>query len=311
MLLPHPLSVKEIATLCDAEVIGNDSLLITGLNEIHNVRAGDITFVDHQKYYDSTLKSSAACILINVKTQVPEGKALLYTATPFEAYNMLAKKFHPPFQPTEAVAKSAKIGAGTQVFPGAFIGEEVEIGSDCVIHPGAVIYPYTRIGNRVIVHANATIGADAFYYKREAPHYHKMHTAGNVLLEDDVEIGANTTIDAGVSSTTTIGKGTKIDNQVHIGHDVKIGQHCIIAGQVGIAGNTRIGNGVTLYGKVAVNKNIEIGDGAIVLASASVAKSLAGGKTYLGEPADEARIVAKQFAMIKRLPELWEKLKKL
>ena len=180
-----------------------------------------------------------------------------------------------------------------------------------MIHPNVTIYPYTEIGDNVIVHANSTIGSDAFYYKKQSTHYDKMHSAGKVVLANDVEIGAGCTIDAGVSSDTVIGKGTKIDDQVHIGHDVKIGEHCIIAGQVGIAGNTKVGNWVILYGKVAVNKNIEIGDRAVVMATSAVPKSLAGGKTYIGSPAEEARVFAKQTAIIKQLPELWEKLRKL
>jgi UDP-3-O-[3-hydroxymyristoyl] glucosamine N-acyltransferase len=163
----------------------------------------------------------------------------------------------------------------------------------------------------VIIHANTTIGADAFYYKRTVEGYKKMHNAGNVVIKNNVEIGAGCTIDAGVSSETTIGEGTKIDDQVHIGHDVKIGQHCIIAGQVGIAGNTIVGNHVTLYGKVAVNKNITIGDNVTVYACSAIAKSLEPNKTYLGVPAEEARAMAKQFAMLRKLPDMWELFKKL
>ena len=162
-----------------------------------------------------------------------------------------------------------------------------------------------------MIHANTTIGGDAFYYKRQHGHYDKMHSAGKVVLQDNVEIGAGCTIDAGVSSDTTIGKGTKLDSQVHIGHDVKVGEDCILAAQVGIAGNTKIGNRVTLYGKVAVNKNIEIGDDATVMAMSAVPSSIEGGKTYIGYPVVEAPAFARQVAMIKKLPELWEKLKNL
>lgn len=311
MKFEQPISVSEIAKWTGSEIIGNPEAMVYGLNEIHNVEEGDITFVDHEKYYEFTLKSKASFILINKRTDAVEGKTLLYNEQPFEAYNALAKRLHPEFRSIKSVSDSAKIGERTFVAPNAFVGDHVVIGKDCVIHANTTIYPYTVIGDNVIIHANSAIGSDAFYYKRQKTHYDKMHTAGRVVIENDVEIGAGTTIDAGVSSDTVIGRGTKIDAQVHLGHDVKIGEHCILAAQVGIAGNTRIGNRVTLYGKVAVNKNIEIGDDAVVMAMSAVPNNLEGGKTYIGYPVVEARTFARQVAMIKKLPELWEKLKNL
>lgn len=318
MKFEKPVTAKQLAEWTNSEVIGDGSALVKGLNEIHNVEEGDITFVDHEKYYEFTLKSKASFVIINKKVVgdntnngFATGKVLLYNENPFEAYNLLAKKFKPELRSEKNIADSAKIGEGTFVYPNAFIGEKVVIGKNCVIHPNTTIYAYTQIGSNVIVHANATLGSDAFYYKKQKTHYDKMHSAGKVVIEDDVEIGSGTTIDAGVSSDTIIGKGTKLDSQVHIGHDVKIGEHCIIAAQVGIAGNTKLGNRVTLYGKVAVNKNISIGDDTVVMATSAVPNNLEGGKTYIGYPAVEARTFAKQVAIIKRLPELWEKLKNL
>lgn len=311
MKLKEPIPASQIAQWANAEIIGDGSILVQGLNEIHNVEEGDISFVDHEKYYDFTLKSKATIILINKKVEAPVGKVLLYTPNPFEAYNALAQRFKPELRSEKNIGATAIIGEGTYIYPSAFVGEQVTIGKNCVIHPNATIYAYTQIGDNVIIHANSTIGGDAFYYKRQKPNYDKMHSAGRVVIENDVEIGAGTTIDAGVSSDTVIGKGTKLDDQVHIGHDVKIGEYCIIAAQVGIAGNTKIGNRVTLYGKVAVNKNITIGDDAIVMATSAVPNNLEGGKTYIGYPAVEARTFARQVAIIKKLPDLWEKLKNL
>jgi UDP-3-O-[3-hydroxymyristoyl] glucosamine N-acyltransferase len=311
MKFEKPLPVQQLAELTGSEIIGDKNLLVTGLNEIHNVEQGDVTFVDHEKYYDFTLKSAASFIIINKKTEAPAGKVLLYNTNPFLAYNLLALKLKPELRSDKHIGTTATIGEGTFVYPGAFIGDAVKIGKNCVIHPHVTIYPYTEIGDNVIIHGNSTIGSDAFYYKRHSTHYDKMHTAGKVVIASDVEIGAGCTIDAGVSSDTFIGKGTKIDDQVHLGHDVKIGEHCIIAGQVGIAGNTVVGNWVTIYGKAAINKNITIGDRAVIMATSSVAKSLEAGKTYLGIPAVEARAFAKQAAIVKMLPELWEKLRKL
>ena len=311
MKFKEAINIKQLAAWTNSEIIGHENALVTGLNEIHNVEAGDITFVDHEKYYDFTLRSKASFIIINKKLEAPEGKTLLYNNNPFLAYNLLAQKFKPELRSDKLVAASAQIGEGTFVYPNAFIGEQVKLGKNCVIHPNVTIYAYTEIGDNVIIHGNTTIGSDAFYYKRQKEGYDKMHSAGRVVIANDVEIGSGCTIDAGVSSDTFIGKGTKIDDQVHLGHDVKIGEHCIIAGQVGIAGNTKIGNRVTLYGKVAVNKNIEIGDDTVVMAMSAVPNNLEGGKTYIGYPVVEARTFARQVAMIKKLPELWEKLKKL
>ena len=311
MKFQQPLTVKQIAELTGSEITGSADAQVTGLNEIHNVEAGDITFVDHEKYYNFTLKSNASFIIINKKMEAPVGKTLLFNTNPFFAYNYLAKKFKPTVRSNKNIDETAVIGEGSFIYPNAFIGAHVKLGKNCVIHPNATIYNYCQLGDNVIIHANTTIGSDAFYYKKQSSHYDKMHSAGKVVIADDVEIGAGCTIDAGVSSDTLIGKGTKLDDQVHIGHDVKIGEHCIIAGQVGIAGNTKIGNWVTLYGKVAVNKNIEIGDKTIVMAATAVPKSLEGGKTYIGYPAVEARIFAKQVALIKMLPDIWEKVKKL
>ena len=311
MKFKEPISVKQLAELTNSEIIGNTSATVTGLNEIHNVEPGDITFVDHEKYYDFTLKSNATFIIINKKINAPEGKVLLYNTNPFQAYNFLAEKFKPVVKSTKNVDETAVIGEGSFIYPNAFVGAHVKVGKNCIIYPNATIYNYCELGDNVIVHANTTIGSDAFYYKRQATGYDKMHSAGRVVIADDVEIGAGSTIDGGVSSDTFIGKGTKLDSQVHIGHDVRIGEHCIIAAQVGIAGNSRIGNWVTLYGKVAVNKNLEIGDKAVVMATTAVPKSLEGGKTYIGYPAVEARTFAKQVALIKMLPDIWEKVKKL
>ena len=311
MKFKRSTTALKIASDYNCELIGDGDRQVLGLNEIHNVEEGDITFVDHEKYYKSTLQSNASVILINQRIAAPEGKTLLYCEHPYDVYDSLAKHHRPTLLSSEQIASDASIGSGTFIAPSAFVGKAVTIGKNCVIHPAVVIYPYSVIGDNVIIHANTTIGADAFYYKRTSKGYQKMHNAGNVVIKSNVEIGAGCTIDAGVSSETTIGEGTKIDDQVHIGHDVKIGQHCIIAGQVGIAGNTTVGDYVTLYGKVAVNKNITIGDHVTVYACAGIAKSLEAGKTYHGLPAEEARVAAKQFALIKKLPDMWELFKKL
>lgn len=311
MRFPQPIPVRDIALQTGAEIIGDATGSVQGMNEIHNVATGDITFVDHEKYYNFVLASAATFIFINKKIDAPAGKTLLYTSDPFRAYNDLAISQRPRLYSGASVAATAHIGEGSVVYPNAYIGDHVTIGRDCIIYPNVTIYAHTVIGDRVIIHGNSTIGADAFYYKGRGTHYDKMHTVGRAVIHDDVEIGSGCTIDAGVSADTVVGQGTKLDSQVHIGHDATVGMHCILCAQVGIAGNVRIGNHVTLYGKAALSKNISVGDRAVLLGSSASAKSLEGGKTYLGTPAEEVHRASRQFAMIKMLPDMWEKLRKL
>lgn len=311
MQFPKPIAVGEIALQTGAEIIGDAAGVVTGMNEIHNVAPGDITFVDHEKYYNFVLSSAATFIFINKKVDAPAGKTLLYTEDPFRAYNDLAIAMRPHAYSGANIAPTAQIGPGTVIYPSAYVGDHVTIGSDCVIYPNVTIYAHSVIGDRVIIHGNSTIGADAFYYKGRGTQYDKMHTVGRAVIHDDVEIGSGCTIDAGVSADTVVGKGTKLDSQVHIGHDATVGMHCILCAQVGIAGNVRVGNHVTLYGKAALSKNISVGDRAVLLGSSASAKSLEGGKTYLGTPAEEVHRASRQFAIIKMLPDMWEKLRKL
>ncbi|MCU0394381.1 MAG: UDP-3-O-(3-hydroxymyristoyl)glucosamine N-acyltransferase [Chitinophagaceae bacterium] len=273
-----------------------------------------LCFVDHPKYYDTCLKSAASFIIINKEVEERYGKTLLVCEQPFEAYLKIVEHFRPFVPATGMISETALIGENSIISPGVFIGHHVTIGKNCVIHPHVTIYDHTVIGDNVIVHAGTTLGADAFYYnsKRDrAVWYKKMKSCGRVILEDDVEIGANCCIDKGVTHDTIVGQGTKIDNLVQVGHDVVIGRNCIIAAQVGIAGATTIGNGVNLWGQVGVSKTLTIGDGASVLAQSGVPSSLAGGKTYFGYPAEEAGIKRRELVWIKRIPEIWEKVKNL
>ncbi|MEX6688625.1 UDP-3-O-(3-hydroxymyristoyl)glucosamine N-acyltransferase [Danxiaibacter flavus] len=315
MLFPSPVSLEEIASLIKAEVIGDTTALAKGINEIHKVEAGDLCFVDHPKYYDICLNSNATHIIINTKdVNVPEGKNLLFTADPFEAYLAIVNHFRPFTKATSAVNEKAAIGENTIIMPNVFVGKEVTIGDNCVIHPNVSIMDYTVIGNNVVIQAGSVIGSDAFYYntkKNRDVWYKRMQSCGNVIIEDDVEIGAGCTIDRGVTASTFIGQGTKMDNMVHIGHDTYVGKNCLFAAQVGIAGATVIEDGVTLWGQVGVSKTLTIGTNAVVLAQSGVPSSLAGNKTYFGYPAEDASQKRRELVWIKRIPEMWEKLKKI
>lgn len=314
MKFPSPVSVKWMAGLINASVIGDDSQPITGINEIHRVGPGDLVFVDHPKYYNKCLQSEASFIIIDQEVPDRLGKTLLVCAQPFEAYLAIVNHFRPFAPSAQQVSATATIGSGTVIMPGAFIGNHVSIGSGCIIHPNVCIYDHTIIGNNVVIHAGASIGADAFYFngkKNREVWYKKMLSCGRVIIEDDVEIGANTCIDKGVTHDTIIGRGTKVDNLVQVGHDVAIGRNCIIAAHVGIAGATTIGNGVNLWGQVGVNKTLNIADNVQVLGQSGVGMDLKEGRTYFGSPAEDALDKKKELVWMKRIPEIWERLKKL
>lgn len=313
MRFEKPVPVTTIAQLIGAEVVGNEKGNATGINEIHKVEEGDLVFVDHQKYYDTCINSAATFIIINKKTDCPVGKALLIVEDPFEAYLKIVN-FYRPFNPSmKTISDTAVISEGTVVMPGAYIGNYVTVGKNCIIHPNVTILDHCIIGDNVIIQAGTVIGSDAFYYNKKTNrdiHYKKMTSCGRVLIENGVEIGANCSIDRGVSHDTIIGAGTKMDNLIHIGHDTVIGKNCLFAGQVGIAGATIIEDNVTLWGQVGVSKTLTIGKDAIVYAQSGVKDSIAGGKVYFGSPVEDAREKMKEFVWIKRIPQLWEKVMK-
>lgn len=311
MRLNKPIAVQWIADFIGAELVGNIAAVATGINEIHKVEEGDIVFVDHPKYYEQCINSAATVIIINRKTDFPAGKTLLVVDEPFEAYIKLVNHFRPFNPSSKNISDSAIIGKNTVIMPNCFIGNEVEIGSGCIIHPNVTILDHCVIGNHVIIQAGTVIGSDAFYYNKKTDrdvYYKKMNSCGRVVIQDHVEIGANCTVDRGVSGDTLIGRGTKIDNLVHIGHDTEIGNNCLFAGQVGIAGATRIEDNVILWGQVGVSKTLTIGRNAIVYAQSGVKDSIEGGKVYFGSPVEDAREKMKELVWIKRIPQLWEKV---
>lgn len=309
MKFPKIHTLKEIAEIIDSKYIGDPNFQVYGMNEIHVVEPGDIVFVDHPKYYDKALNSAATIILINKDVECPEGKALLVSDDPFRDFNKLTRHFRPFEATSSSISLSATIGEGTHIQPNCFVGNYVQIGKNCIIHSNVAIYDHTVIGDNVIIQAGTVLGADAFYYKKRPEGFDQLLSGGRVVVEDNVGIGALCTIDKGVTGDTTIGEGTKIDNQVHIGHDTVIGKKCLIAAQTGIAGCVKIMDEVTLWGQVGITSSITVGEKAVILAQTGITKSLEGGKTYFGTPADEAREKLKQYANVKKIPEILNKLK--
>jgi len=302
-------SLKEIAALIDCHYIGNDDFPVYGMNEIHVVTSGDIVFVDHPKYYDKALQSAATVVLINKEVDCPEGKALLISDDPFRDFNKLTHHFRAFASANTSISESAFIGDGTIIQPNCFVGHHVTIGTNCIIHSNVSIYDNCVIGDNVIIQAGTILGADAFYYKKRPEGYDQLLSGGRVVIKNDVGIGALCTIDKGVTGDTTIGEGTKIDNQVHVGHDSVIGKKCLIAAQTGIAGCVIIEDEVTIWGQVGTTSGITIGTKAIILGQTGVTKSVEGGKSYFGTPIEESREKLKQLANIKRIPEILKSIK--
>jgi UDP-3-O-[3-hydroxymyristoyl] glucosamine N-acyltransferase len=292
-------TLKDIASIINCEFVGDENFPVSGMNEIHVVESGDIVFVDHPKYYEKALNSAATTILINKKVDCPEGKALLISDDPFRDFNTLTKHFKPFQFSNVAISASAKIGEGTLVQPNCFVGNHVVIGKNCLIH------------SNVSIHAGTILGADAFYYKKRPEGYDQLISGGRVVIKDNVGIGALCTIDKGVTGDTTIGEGTKLDNQVHVGHDTVIGKKCLIASQTGIAGCVIIEDEVTIWGQVGTTSGITIGEKAVILGQTGVTKSVEGGKTYFGTPIEESREKLKQLANVKKIPEILNKLKEI
>lgn len=311
MKFPSPVTLKWIADFIGATIVGNTEGAATGINEIHKVEEGDLVFVDHPKYYIKCINSAASYIIINKEMDVPAEKALLVVENPFVAYSKIVNHFR-PFEPSKKmISDSAVIGEGCTVYPNVFIGNHVTIGKNCILYPNVTIMDYSVIGDRVIIHPGSVVGSKAFYYntkKNREVWYEKMPDCGRVVIEDDVEIGANCTIDRGVSHDTVIGKGTKMDNLLHVGHDTVIGKNGLFAAQSGIAGAVNIGNGVVVWGQCGISKTLSIGDNTTLLAMSGVGGNLAANKIYWGAPAEEAGIKKRELVWIKRIPEIWKKL---
>ena len=291
MRFPKAHTLFEIAQLISAEYVGPNDFPVLGMNEIHVVEEGDIVFVDHPKYYNKALESAATIILINKKVDCPKGKALLISDDPFRDFNILTLHFKPFQCANTAISKSATIGDHT------------------IIHSNVSIYDDTIIGNNVTIHAGTILGASAFYYKNRPSGYDKLQSGGRVVIENNVDIGALCTIDKGVTGDTTIGAGSKLDNQIQIGHDTVIGSSCLIASQTGIAGCVVVEDEVTIWGQVGVKSGITIAKGSILYAQSGLMNSTRPHTTYFGSPAVEAKEKFKEMAYIKQIPELVKKNK--
>ena len=299
MTFKSPQSLKTIAELINAKFIGDENFQVFGTNEIHRVKAGEIVFVNHPKYYDKALNSDATIILIDKEVDCPEGKALLVSDDPFRDFNKINEHYQ-GIQTFETTNQNLKIGENCKIHPSVIIGNDVTIGNNCMIFPNVVIGDRTVIGNNCIIQSGTVLGGDAFYYNKNAEGYRKMLSVGNVILEDHVEIGNLCTIDRGVTDSTIIGAGSILDNQIQIGHDTVIGKKVLIASQTGIAGCCIIEDEVTIWGQVGIASGVTIESGTVLLAQVGVNRSLSKG-TYFGPIAEEFRSYLKKEVKLKNL----------
>ena len=300
MTFKSPQTLKTIAELIGAKYVGNENFQIFGTNEIHRVKKGEIVFVNHPKYYDKALHSEATIILIDKEVACPEGKALLVSDDPFRDFNKINDHFT-GIQTFETTGNNLSIGENCKIHPSVIIGNDVKIGDNCMIFPNVVIGDRTVIGNNCIIQAGTVLGGDAFYYNKNAEGYRKMLSVGNVILEDEVEIGVNCCIDRGVTDSTIIKKGSKLDNLIQIGHDTVLGERTLVASGAMIAGCCIIEDDVQIWGQVGMASGKRVGKGAVLLGKTGVNRDLEGGKTYFGSLAEEFREYLKKEVKLKNL----------
>lgn len=299
MRFHSPQKLKTIADLIGAKPVGPEDFEVLGTNEIHRVQPGDIVFVNHPKYYDKALQSAATIILIDKEVECPEGKALLVSDDPFRDFNRINTHFTRIYNFTEEL-HDVEIGEGTHIHPSAVVGNNIKIGKNTLIFPNVVIGDRTVIGDNVIIQSGTVLGGDAFYYRKLNGSFDRLISVGNVVIEDNVEIGNNCTIDRGVTDSTIIGEGSVLDNQIQVGHDTVIGKKCLIASQVGIAGCCIIGDEVTVWGQVGMASGNTVASGTVLLGKTGVNRDLEKG-TYIGMFAEDYKTYLKKEIKLRNL----------
>ncbi|MEE2937919.1 MAG: UDP-3-O-(3-hydroxymyristoyl)glucosamine N-acyltransferase [Planctomycetota bacterium] len=325
------LRLSQISEIVGGKIVGDPDLLVDGANPPGEASESEITLLDDTKQKHLIVDSKATVVVTREQVDLP-GVSQVLVANPHLAFAKLVSFFRPPvdgevpgsgtdataeidptatIHPSAVIAAGVKIGPGCRVMPGVVIMPRCEIGSDCVLHSGVTLYEYTRLGDRVVVHAGAILGAHGFGYRQHEGRHLPTAQLGFVQIENDVEIGASTTIDRGTYGSTRVGEGTKIDNQVMIAHNCQIGRHNLICSQVGIAGSCRTGDYVVLAGQVGLKDHVHLGNQTIVGAQAGVMENCEGNQVLLGSPATNQREQMQIMAVERRLPEMRRELRKL
>jgi UDP-3-O-[3-hydroxymyristoyl] glucosamine N-acyltransferase len=330
------MKAKEIAHLLGGKLRGEGDREIRGVAALESAGPDELTFAAGERALALARSSQAGCVLVAEGVSV-EGLTTIAVAHPKFAFVRAAELLRPPvvpvagIHPTAVIASNAQlapdvsvgphvvieegvsVGRGTCLGAGVFLGEGAQVGAECVLHPRVTLYPGARIGNRVILHAGVVVGSDGFGYVFAEGRQHKFPQLGQVIVEDDVEIGANTTLDRGSLGVTVVGQGTKIDNLVQIAHNVKIGRHCVIAAQTGISGSVEIGDYVVMGGQVGIGDHARVEDGAVLGGGAGIlpGKIVRKGETVWGSPARPLAEFKRMYAHLSHLPSLAQKVKAL
>lgn len=328
-----PFSTSEIANFIAGEVAGDSSLILTGFAPADRAKPGDLTFAENADYFARAEHSAASAIIVDgafssKKTLIRVSNARVAFAKALALF--FPEPEHPPgIHSSAIIAASAEIDSSAHVGPHCVIGENARIGARCVLQggnhigascqlgedvnlfPQVTIYPRTEIGNRVRIHAGTVIGSDGFGYVQDGGIHRKVPQIGNVIIHDDVEIGANVTVDRGALGPTVIGKGTKIDNLVQIAHNVVIGENCLLISQAGIAGSTKMGDYVIIAGQAGIAGHLKLGSQVSVAAQSGVMNNIPDGEKWLGSPAQPDRQTKRQMIAMQHLPELLRRVKEL
>jgi UDP-3-O-[3-hydroxymyristoyl] glucosamine N-acyltransferase len=326
--------LSELASSIGGRVEGNPDRTIRGVLPLDEAGPEDLSFLTNPRYRSAAASSRAGAILVGPETRI-EGRDLLIAPDPYLALAEILDRLHPQDRPAPGVSGDARVdatatigegaaigpfavvgpgarlGAGVVVGAGAVIGDGSVIGDDTRLMPRVVLYPGTQIGARCLIHAGAVLGADGFGFATSGGTHRKVPQLGRVVVDDDVEIGANTTIDRGTLGETRIGRGTKIDNLVMVAHGASIGPHGLLAAQAGISGSTRIGSHVTVAGQSGAAGHLRLGDHVVVAAKSAVFADVADGAFVAGIPAVDHRAWKRSQAIVKMLPELRAKLQRL
>lgn len=330
------LRLGDLAVDLGGELFGDPEFVVRGVRDPREAEEHDLVFLFDNRFLPEVLASRARAVVAGKGAQKDlEGKFVLEVTNPRLAFARVLTFFFPPFRPPVGVhplafvhpraklgrevtvgpfaviEEDASIGDRTCIFPQVYVGRGVRIGDDCLLYPQVVVREYCIIGNRVILHSGVVVGADGFGYEWAAGKYEKIPQVGGVIIEDDVEIGANATIDRATLGYTRIGRGTKIDNLVMIAHNVSVGAHSIIVAQSGVAGSSVIGDEVIIGGQAGITDHCRVGRGARIAARAGVTTEIPPGKMVSGFPAQEHRQELRERALVRKLPEMWQRLKSL